>query len=47
MHDDIYYHELLASFIVLGEMLGFTWEQIEKAYLRKNAVNHQRQESGY
>ncbi|WP_199427089.1 dUTP diphosphatase, partial [Thermaerobacillus caldiproteolyticus] len=26
---------------------GFTWEQIEEAYMKKNAVNHQRQESGY
>ncbi|MED5052680.1 dUTP diphosphatase [Anoxybacillus rupiensis] len=34
-------------FIALGEMLGFTWEQIEEAYMKKNAVNHQRQESGY
>jgi dimeric dUTPase (all-alpha-NTP-PPase superfamily) len=41
------YESLLIRFIDLGEMLGFTWEQIEEAYLRKNAVNHQRQESGY
>ncbi|WP_077616867.1 dUTP diphosphatase [Caenibacillus caldisaponilyticus] len=47
MHDDNYYHELLASFIVLGEMLGFTPEQIEEAYFEKNAVNHERQEEGY
>jgi len=47
MHDDNYYHELLASFIVLGEMLGFTWEQVEEAYFQKNAINHERQENGY
>lgn len=47
MHDDNYYHELLASFIVLGEMLGFTWEQIEQAYIQKNEVNHKRQQEGY
>jgi dimeric dUTPase (all-alpha-NTP-PPase superfamily) len=41
------YEFLLLRFIHLGEMLGFTWEQIEEAYLRKNAVNHQRQEMGY
>lgn len=34
-------------FIGLGEMLGFTWEQIEEAYLQKNAENHARQERGY
>jgi dimeric dUTPase (all-alpha-NTP-PPase superfamily) len=38
---------LINLFIGLGEMLGFTWEQIEEAYMKKNAVNHQRQESGY
>jgi dimeric dUTPase (all-alpha-NTP-PPase superfamily) len=41
------YESLLIRFIDLGVMLGFTWKQIEEAYLRKNAVNHQRQESGY
>jgi len=34
-------------FFNLGERLGFTWDQVEQAYLEKNAVNHQRQESGY
>ncbi|GGJ61895.1 dUTP diphosphatase [Virgibacillus salexigens] len=34
-------------FVGLGEMLGFTWEQIEQAYLDKNKVNHERQENGY
>ncbi|MBY6268012.1 dUTP diphosphatase [Parageobacillus thermoglucosidasius] len=35
-------------FIAIGT-IGFnlTLEQIEEAYLRKNAVNHQRQENGY
>jgi dimeric dUTPase (all-alpha-NTP-PPase superfamily) len=41
------YCELFSVYIGLGKKLGFTWEQIEEAYLRKNAVNHQRQESGY
>jgi dimeric dUTPase (all-alpha-NTP-PPase superfamily) len=31
----------------LGEMLGFTWEEIEKAYMAKNKVNHERQDNGY
>ncbi|WMV75323.1 dUTP diphosphatase [Geobacillus thermodenitrificans] len=41
------YELLLLRFIHLGEMLGFTWKQIEEAYMRKNAVNHERQEMGY
>jgi len=41
------YEHLFACFIGLGEMLGFTWEQIGEAYMRKNRENHQRQESGY
>jgi dimeric dUTPase (all-alpha-NTP-PPase superfamily) len=41
------YEFLLANFIHLGEMLGFTWEQIEEAYCQKNAENHTRQENGY
>lgn len=31
----------------LGEMLGFTWEEIEQAYQIKHAINIQRQASGY
>lgn len=42
-----YYHEGLELFIGLGEMLGFTWEQVEEAYFKKNQINHERQESGY
>jgi dimeric dUTPase (all-alpha-NTP-PPase superfamily) len=41
------YEYTVSYFLGLGEMLGFTWKQIEQAYLDKNAVNHQRQESGY
>ena len=42
------YHELFECFVGLGEIdLGFTWEQIENAYLEKNKINHERQESGY
>lgn len=37
----------LDLFIALGEMLGFTWREIEQAYLEKNKVNHQRQDDGY
>lgn len=45
-HDD-YYYGLLNSFVHLGEMLGFTWEQIEQAYFEKNQINHRRQDDGY
>lgn len=38
---------LFDLFVGLGEMLGFTWEEIEAAYFEKNKVNHKRQESGY
>jgi dimeric dUTPase (all-alpha-NTP-PPase superfamily) len=42
-----FYSEVLNTYIGLGEILGFTWDQIEQAYLEKNAVNHQRQADGY
>jgi dimeric dUTPase (all-alpha-NTP-PPase superfamily) len=41
------YEELLYSYFGLGQMLGFTWEEVVKAYERKNAINHERQSSGY
>lgn len=41
------YIDIVLCFCALGEMLGFTWEQIEQAYYDKNAVNHSRQENGY
>lgn len=43
----VHYSILLDLYLELGQMLGFTWEQIEKAYLEKNKINHERQESGY
>lgn len=45
--DEEYYHEGFEKFIGLGEMLGFTWEQITEAYMSKNKVNWERQENGY
>jgi dimeric dUTPase (all-alpha-NTP-PPase superfamily) len=39
--------DFMDLFMGLGEMLGFTWEEIEQAYFEKNAVNHTRQEQGY
>jgi dimeric dUTPase (all-alpha-NTP-PPase superfamily) len=41
------YMYIVPLFIGLGEMLGFTWEQIERAYLEKNKENHARQNRGY
>jgi dimeric dUTPase (all-alpha-NTP-PPase superfamily) len=43
--DDFLY--MFRKFVGLGEMLGFTWEEIEQAYFEKNKINHQRQEVGY
>ncbi len=34
-------------FNMAEQRLGFTWKEIEEAYLRKNAINHERQNSGY
>lgn len=34
-------------YLGLGEMLGFTWEEIEQSYYEKNRINHERQENGY
>lgn len=41
-----YYH-LFENFLGLGSMLGFSLDEIERAYVRKNAINHQRQAEGY
>ncbi|UAT32640.1 dUTP diphosphatase [Bacillus badius] len=41
------YEFIYRMFIGLGEMLGFTQEQIEEAYMEKNATNYARQENGY
>lgn len=44
---EMQYVDMLEIYLGLGEMLGFTWEQIEQAYFTKNKINHQRQEEGY
>ena len=41
------YVMLFCQFIGLGEMIGFTPEQIEKSYYTKNAINHTRQDNKY
>ncbi|MBU8576979.1 dUTP diphosphatase [Bacillus pumilus] len=42
-----YYRNIFNRFNELGIALGFTSEQIEQAYIDKNAVNHKRQQEGY
>jgi dimeric dUTPase (all-alpha-NTP-PPase superfamily) len=44
---EFYYGEVFSHFLGLGKSLGFTWGEVEQAYLDKNKVNHARQESGY
>jgi dimeric dUTPase (all-alpha-NTP-PPase superfamily) len=41
------YQSLFQAFVDLGQVLGFTWSEIEQAYLEKNQVNHTRQQQGY
>ncbi|WP_342505657.1 dUTP diphosphatase [Sporosarcina sp. FSL K6-2383] len=41
------YKPLFSCFVALGEMLGFTWEEIESAYSAKNEINHARQDTNY
>lgn len=41
------YSGLMSLYLTLGNMLGFTQEQIEQAYCEKHAINIQRQASGY
>jgi dimeric dUTPase (all-alpha-NTP-PPase superfamily) len=50
IHVDIDNHDwfdLTGFYLGLGNILGFTREEIEQAYLEKNKVNHERQEHGY
>jgi dimeric dUTPase (all-alpha-NTP-PPase superfamily) len=44
---DVRYWDLIEHYVGLGEMLGFTCEEIEAAYMEKNKINHERQENGY
>jgi dimeric dUTPase (all-alpha-NTP-PPase superfamily) len=41
------YNAAWSAYAGLGEMLGFSLDEIEAAYIDKNAVNHQRQEEYY
>jgi dimeric dUTPase (all-alpha-NTP-PPase superfamily) len=41
------YADLFREYMGLAAMLGFTGEDVVKAYLEKNEVNYERQRSGY
>ncbi len=41
------YKKMFEEYLLLGKLLGFSSEQVEKAYVSKNKVNHQRQQQGY
>ncbi|MBM6617517.1 dUTP diphosphatase [Bacillus suaedaesalsae] len=41
------YEKLLVEFLLLAKGLGYSYKEIEDAYVKKNTVNHERQNSGY
>src|SRR5699024_5425058 len=41
------YVELFKEYLRLGKLLGFSEEEIMKAYHEKNEVNYERQQTGY
>ena len=41
------YYLSIKSLFTLGHYFGFTWEDIYQAYLKKNKINHERQNGGY
>jgi dimeric dUTPase (all-alpha-NTP-PPase superfamily) len=41
------YINIFYNFLLLGNLLGFTEEDIENAYVSKNEINHERQDQGY
>ncbi|MCP3762512.1 dUTP diphosphatase [Domibacillus sp. A3M-37] len=41
------YGLLLNRYFALGDMLGFSSDEVERAYIAKNEVNYERQQSGY
>lgn len=45
LHDT--YIMLFNDFLNLGNLLGFTFEEIETTYYSKNRINHERQHAGY
>lgn len=45
--DGVYYDLLFEGYMNLGELIGFSWSQIERAYFEKNQINNKRQDEGY
>ena len=41
------WHWAVSVFLGLCDMLGFTWDQVERAYIEKNEINLSRQAMGY
>ena len=41
------YNGLMESYLTLGQAIGLHYEEISEAYLKKNKVNHNRQDQGY
>lgn len=41
------YQRIFQMMLDLGQVLGFSWADIEQAYLVKNEINHARQAEGY
>ena len=39
--------DVFNAFATLGDSLGFSEGEVEEAYFRKNAINHERQATGY
>ncbi|MFE8696960.1 dUTP diphosphatase [Cytobacillus sp. FJAT-53684] len=44
VHD---FKALVCAYLHLGELLGFSSEETEQAYIDKNEVNYERQQQGY
>lgn len=40
------YERIWSLLFGLAGLLGFTWDQVEQGYMKKNAENHRRQDSG-
>lgn len=41
------YLQLIERYLVLGDRIGLSIDEIDQAYLKKNEVNHNRQDHGY
>lgn len=42
-----HYLEVFGAYLYLGELLGLSSQEVEEAYVRKNEINHERQNTGY